>query len=123
MDYNVLVDSSNKMSVYQLSTLCVWISAQHHGDHHHHQSQPQQPVQNEYDIDKTTDAVTNAQSMTRPQHDVIYGVIEKDPLAFQGRDKVTDNDQGTVIYSDLQSIDAGSHTVAPSDQLYANIGQ
>jgi len=36
---------------------------------------------------------------------------------------IENNDDDAVIYSNLQSTGADSHTAAPSDQLYANIWQ
>jgi len=100
----------------------MWISAEHRNDHHLHQlSQPQQ-VQDDYEYER---ARPNGQVTPDPQSDVIYAVVEKDPRPDQGRDEVatySNMDDDGVIYSDLNT-GAGSHTVAPSDQLYANIGR
>ena len=98
----------------------MWISAQHHNGHHlHHLSQTQQPY-DDY-------ARFNGQATTQLQPDVIYAVIEKDPHEGPDEDMYSDvsniknNDDDAVIYSNLQSTDAGSHTVAPSDDTYANL--
>jgi len=97
----------------------MWISAEHRNARHpHHLSQPQQPENDYEDV--------NGQVKTEPQTGVVYGVIEKDPGSYPGRDEVTyanvDNKQNdAVIYSDLKNKDAGSHTVTPVDQLYAKV--
>jgi len=84
--------------------------------------QPQQPVQNDEDNDKTTDIKPNGQP------EIFYGSIEKDPQSdeLHGRNDadgavIYTND--AVIYSNLQSPNDNSQTVAPSEQLYVNFGQ
>jgi len=97
----------------------MWISAEHHNDHHLHDlSQPQQP-ENDYEN-------INGQAVRESQPGVIYGVIERDPDSRQGDSKVERPNENkshddAVVYSDLQGTGAGSHIVAPSDQLYAKV--
>jgi len=57
------------------------------------------------------------------QPNVVYGQITANPESYQGHEKVKDKDNDAVVYSDLHATNAGSHTVTPDDQMYANFRQ
>jgi len=86
-------------------------------------SQPQQPENDyeNYDSDQSPDVKLNGQVKTESQPELFYGSIEKDPLSDEHHDKNVADD--AVVYTNLQSPNDNSHTVAPSEQLYVNFGQ
>jgi len=51
----------------------------------------------------------------------VYATILPDPLAGLRNDKSNTDDNYNVIYTELHRIDALTPTVAPSDDMYANV--
>ena len=85
----------------------MWISGPHDGDQHHHHQQQQQQQQH----DDTND-IYELETASEP--DLTYSEIVADPRA-------TSPNNDAVVYSELQSNGAYTHTVAPSGDLYANV--
>jgi len=66
--------------------------------------------------------------VTKPKPDLVYAQVVANPQSadsgMQGHDEVISpimRENNAVIYSELENIDAASHTVAPSNDLYANV--
>jgi len=98
---------------------CFWISGQHQ-QHSLQQQQQQQHGGDEHDESKNVYA--NGELAAQSNPDVVYADIV---ASNQGHNKVMSsnmkNNDDAVIYSDLEDAGAGARTVAPSDNLYANI--
>ena len=86
----------------------MWNSGPHVGDQHQHQQRQQQQH------DDTNNSIYELETASEP--DLTYSEIVADPRA-------TSPNNGAVVYSELQSNGAYTHTVAPSGDLYANVSR
>ena len=108
------------ISIMEKVVFCMWSSDQRHRPDQHLQ-QPQQSQQ----PDGEENIYVNGDVVAGSTPDIIYAQIgsNRARTGTEGRGKGTSpsKDNGAVIYSDLQSIDAPTHTAAPSRDLYANV--
>ena len=97
----------------------MWISDE--GDADRQLQQPRQKQRDDEENYKCTDDNEYDEIVAEP--DVTYGDIVTDPRARSS--KVTSshmqNNNDSVVYSDLQNIGACTESVAPSGDLYANV--
>jgi len=82
----------------------------------------QQQHQQQHENDESESVYVNELVAAQSNTNVVYAQIV---ATNQGHDKVISsnkkNDDHSVIYSELEGVGSGTRTVAPSDDLYANI--